>query len=304
MNTPYKSSDFKNLYYTPRTAEFEDAALSRSFKPANSDRTKICLINIDNQIDFVSPTGNLSVPGAVEDAQRLVEFIYGNLESITTITTSLDTHLPIHIFFPVWWRDQQGNTPDGKKPTFISYDDVKKQIWKPLIDPKWSTEYIKKLGSMMIWPYHCIIGTTGHNLVPQLSEAITYHSIARYAQPEIITKGTNYRTEHYGIFNAEVTDPTDPSTSIQPHILNAIAKNDLIYVAGQAKSHCVLRSMQQMVGHFEQYQPEAIKKVRFLMDCTSSVQAPGIDFESMANDELGKLASKGVQLVNSTDPIR
>lgn len=304
MKTPYRPSDFQDLYYVPRTAEFEDAAMSSSLKPATNDRTRICLINIDNQIDFVDPRGNLPVPGAVDDARRLVEFIYGNLESLTTITTSLDTHLLFHIFFPTWWRNEQGQAPNGKIPTMITYDDVRKQIWKPVIDPKWSIEYVKKLGYLMVWPYHCIIGTTGHNLIPQLSEALTFHSVARLTQPDIVTKGTNYRTEHYGIFNAEVPDPNDPSTNLQPHILNAIASHDLIYVAGQAKSHCVLNSMKQMVGHFEKYQPEAIKKVRFLMDCTSSVQAPGIDFEQIANDELAKLAAKGVQFVKSTDPIR
>lgn len=304
MNTPYRPSDFQDLYYVPRTAEFEDAALSRSFKPAVNDRTKICLINIDNQIDFVAPDGNLPVAGAVDDAKRLVEFIYGNLESITNITTSLDTHQLIHIFFPIWWRDSKGNTPDGKKATLITYDDVRKQVWRPAIDPKWSVDYVKKLGFMMVWPYHCIEGTTGHNLVPQLSEAITYHSIARYAIPETISKGRNHRTEHFGIFNAEVPDPNDTSTQLDPNTLRLIAQNDLIYVAGQAKSHCVLNSMKQMVSYFEQYQPEAIKKVRFLMDCTSSVVAPGVDFESIANDELSKMAAKGVQLVKSTDPIR
>lgn len=302
--TFYRSSDVNNFSYRPRTAEITDEAMSKHFRPATGDKFRIALLNIDNQIDFVDSTGGLPVPGAPEDARRLIEFIYGNLESISSITTSLDTHFDFHIFFPTWWRDAQGKAPSTTQATYVSYDDIKSGKMRPIIDPKWTTEYVKKLGYMMVWPLHCVLGTPGHNLVPALSEAITFHSVARSTQRRVITKGTNARTEHYGIFKAEVEDPQDPGTQLNSYILDAIAQNDRIYVAGQAKSHCVLRSMQQMVEYFEVVQPDVIKKIYFLMDCTSSVQAPGIDFEKIANEELSKMAAKGVVLVNSTDPIR
>ncbi|KKT94530.1 MAG: hypothetical protein UW96_C0020G0005 [Candidatus Collierbacteria bacterium GW2011_GWA1_45_15] len=139
--------------------------------------------------------------------------------------------------------------------------------------------------------------------IRRLASAIMYHSAARGSQPTLISKGTNPRTEHYGIFKAEVEDPKDVSTQLNTTILDAIAKHDLIYVAGEAKSHCVLETMNQLVSYFGKTQPETIKKIRFLMDCTSSVQNPNVDFEALANIELEKMVQKGVVLVKSTDPI-
>jgi nicotinamidase-related amidase len=305
--TFYHPSDVEKLY-APRSAEIFTSALhNRTANTAHNDLRKVALLIVDGQWDFVSPTGCLPVPGAVADMRRLIEFIYGNLGSITEIIPSKDTHLPFQIFFPSVWRDRQGNPPDGYQ--VITYEDMHRGIWKNIVDPKWALEYVKKLETqankpLMIWPFHCLQGTPGCDLVPALSEAVFFHSIARASQPTFLSKGTNKRVEHYGIFKAEVEDPGDISTQLNTQVLDTIAKNDLIYVAGEAKSHCVLSTMTQLVDYFGSTQPEAIKKVRFLMDCTSSVQHPTIPFEDIANEALAEMVLKGVVLVNSTDPIK
>ena len=144
----------------------------------------------------------------------------------------------------------------------------------------------------------------GNDLMPALYEAIVFHSAARSCQPTFLTKGTVPQVEHYGIFKAEVEYPGDVGSQLNTQILGKIANSDLIYVAGEAKSHCVLETMKQLVEYFGQTQPDAIGKIRFLMDCTSSVQIPGIDFDAMANEELMIMENRGIVLVNSTDPIR
>lgn len=306
MTTLYNPSDVKKLY-TPRP-DFVTAGLNAHTKAtAFEDKRKVSLLVVDGQWDFVSPDGGLPVPGAVADMERLIAFIYGNLGDITSISASMDTHLPFHIFFPTWWRDRSGNAPAGY--TAIGYADIRSGAWRPIIDPLWSTEYVKKLESqakkpLMIWPFHCLQGTPGQALVPALSEAILFHSAARSSQPTYLPKGTNARTEHYGIFAAEIADPKDIGTQLNTAVLDTIASNDLIYVAGEAKSHCVLETMAQLVAYFGKTQPETIKKIRFLMDCTSSVQHPDIDFEKIANQALDEMVRKGVVLVKSTDPIR
>lgn len=306
MKTPYDPRDV-GITHDPRAAEFIAAGhANRTSKVSHSDKNRVVLLIVDAQRDFVIPGLGLPVDGAVDDIRRLIEFIYNNLGSITQIDLSMDTHYPFQIFFPTWWRNDKGESPNGYTP--ISYDDVRKGLWRPVIDPLWSIDYVKKLEaeakkSLMIWPYHCLIGTPGHAIVPALTEAVLFHSAARSTQPEYLIKGVNPRTEHYGIFAAEITDPKDISTQLNTHILDTIAKNDLVYVAGEAKSHCVLETMKQLVGYFGQTDPEAIKKIRFLMDCTSSVKHPAVDFEALANAELEKMVAQGVVLVNSTDPI-
>ncbi len=299
----YQKSDVEKLY-TPRREFIEAGIANQTKRYASEDKRKIALLIVDGQWDFVSPKGGLHVPGAVEDMQRLIEFLYRNLGDITSITASMDAHLPYHIFSAGWWVDKNGNHPGDYTP--ITYEDIRNGNWKPIIDPLWSTDYVKKLGlqakkPLMIWPPHCLEGTPGQSLVPALSEAILYHSAARYAQPTYLTKGKNARTEHYGIFKAEIVDPNDINTQLKTEVLQTIADNDLIYVAGEAKSHCVLETMNQLVDNFD---TQTIKKIRFLMDCTSSVQNPHIDFEALANTELDKMVNKGVVLVKSTDPIR
>jgi len=206
--TLYSPSDVAKLY-TPRSQFVTDGMKNRTKLTAFEDKRKVALLTVDGQWDFVSTTGELPVPGATEDMQRLINFIYRNVDQITSNYMSMDDHPPFAIFFPTWWRNRNGEAPGNKDYVAISYADIKSGAWKPIIDPLWSTDYVKKLETqakkpLMIWPFHCLQGTPGQSLVAALSEAIMYHSAARGSQPTRISKGTNPRTEHYGIFKAEI----------------------------------------------------------------------------------------------------
>jgi hypothetical protein len=50
-------------------------------------------------------------------------------------------------------------------------------------------------------------------------------------------------------------------------------------------------------------QPEIISKVAVLMDCTSSVAHPEIDFDSLANQALEGFARQGLRLIDSTHDL-
>ena len=50
---------------------------------------------------------------------------------------------------------------------------------------------------------------------------------------------------------------------------------DLIYVGGEAKSHCVTWTLRQMMDYFRK-SPDIIGRMRFLTDCTSPVIIPGV----------------------------
>jgi nicotinamidase-related amidase len=96
--------------------------------------------------------------------------------------------------------------------------------------------------------------------------------------------------------------PEDPQGDLNVDFLSLLNEYDLIYVAGQAKSHCVLETVSSVMRHYHN-QPEQIARWRVLTDCMSSVAHPQIDFDAAADVILGKYAEQGLRLVKSTDPI-
>jgi nicotinamidase-related amidase len=293
--------------YAPRIQAFTEAGQQAGLTSAHDDSEKIAVILVDYQYDFVDPTGTLYVPGSQQDVARFLTWFYANAHKITSIYASLDTHLPFQIFYSSWWKDP--GTGEHPQPfTTITVDDVTNMKWVPVIQPHWSVRYVHQLQQrakkdLMIWPYHTMEGTLGHMLVAPISEAIAWHSAARNTQPTYVVKGRTIRTEYYGIFGAEIPDPEDPESGLNVRLLDAVMQHDRVYVAGEAKSHCVLETERQLVGRFGN-QPEMLKRLYFLNDCTSSVQHPTIDFDALADAELATMQRQGVQMVLSTDPIR
>ncbi|MEO7021505.1 MAG: hypothetical protein ABI234_15235 [Ktedonobacteraceae bacterium] len=292
--------------YAARFQEFTEAGQQAGLTPAQSDAEKIAVVLVDYQHDFVDPTGTLSVPGAQEDVVRFLGWFYANAHRITTIYASLDTHLPFQIFFSAWWHDPRtGEHPQPFTP--ISVADLDSGRWEPLNEPEWSQHYVRLLGEqarkdLMIWPHHTMQGTQGHMLVAPLSEAIAWHSAARDTQPVYIVKGLTTRTEFYGSFGAEVPDPNDPTSSLNTTLLDAVMQHDKVYIAGEAKSHCVLETERQLIEHIGN-QPALLKLLHFLSDCTSSVQHPTIDFDTLAEAELARMRAQGVRIVRSTNRV-
>lgn len=308
MSPSYYSPDQVGKLYSPNTSAAVAAGESAGWTPASGDEKRgkrIALFTIDAQVDFVHTDGALSVPGSIEDIKRLIELIYREGYRITTIVPTIDTHYPFMIFFPTWWRNQQGEMPTPF--TIISEEDVKKGTWRAVIEPAWSHSYVGKLAktgkqALMIWPFHCMDTSPGICLVPPLYEAIMYHAAARHTQPIVVHKGHIPQTEFYSPLRPEVDVPHVPGGTINTPILNVLAGHEEIWVAGEAKSHCVLEAMKTLTEYFGPTQPEVLKKILFLMDCTSSVVHPAVDFEAIAQDQLQKMAKDhGIQLVRSTD---
>ena len=286
--------------YTPATRAAVDAGQDVVVSPASEDRRRIYLLLVDMQVDFIHPDGALYVPGAVEDTRRTIEWIYRNTGQITKIGASLDSHIPIQIFSPTWWVDKAGKHPEPY--TSIAVEDVQAGIWNPLYEREWSLDYVEALEqnakkTLMIWPYHTLIGTPGHTLVPALYEAIAYHSAARKSQPTLYSKGSIAKTEHYSIMEPEVKVRGEVQGDVNEAFLDELSTYDLIYVAGQAKSHCVLETVSSMMRHFPR---ETIQKMRVLNDAMSSVAHPEIDFDAMADATFERFQEIGLSMVNTT----
>ncbi len=302
---PFSDPSTIGTFYIPDTATAIAAGQTASLKPAAQDEQKVILLLVDPQVDFIHKDGALSVPGAVADTRRTIEWLYRNINQVTAIAASLDSHTPLQIFYPTWWIDENGHPPAPY--TAITAEDVREGRWQPLIEPEWSRQYVEILEAqskkvLMIWPYHTMIGTPGQAITPALYEAIAYHAGARGAQPTFLNKGFIAKTEHYSLLEPEVKVPEARLGELNTGFLDMLAGYDLIYVAGQAKSHCVLETVTSFMRYF-QGQSDIIERTRFLMDCTSSVQHPDINFEAIATEALETFARQGMHQVLSTDPI-
>jgi nicotinamidase/pyrazinamidase len=303
--------DTNSLYqgpYAARIQAFTEAGRSATYPPAAQDRERIALILVDYQHDFVDPTGTLYVPGAREDVARLLHWFYTNAHKITTVYASLDTHIPYQIFYSSWWV-KPGSNEHPQPYTVITVEDVEKHVWIPVTEPDWSVEYVRQLQQrakkdLMIWPHHTMEGTLGHMLVAPLSEALAWYSAARSSLPVYIEKGLTTRTEFYGIFGAEVPDPQSSDSSLNIALIDEVMQHDRVYIAGEAKSHCVLETERQIVEYLkEKGQTQLLQKLYLLKDCTSSVQHPTIDFEAMAESALANMQQLGMHLVTSEEGI-
>lgn len=269
------------------------------FTPASKDIEKILLWLIDEQFDFVDPRGSLYVPGAEEDMKRLLRWFKKSSPKITKVASSLDTHYLIQIFFKTWWINSNGEHPEPY--TVITSDDVKTGKWSPIYAPKTSLEYLQKLETkgkknLIIWPFHCLDGTPGRSLVPELFTALQEHSLLRNTEPYFLVKGTIPTTEFYSVLEPEVEEPRHPQGSLNTDFLDFVGKYDKIIITGQAKSHCVMETMNSVMNFFQGDQ-NTIKKIFFLEDCTSSI--PG--FEDATEKAFSDFSAKGLNIINTKD---
>ena len=323
-----KVSEVWRVPYQQRAAEAKEWAEKYSIQPAASDKNCICLLIIDAQNTFCLPefelfVGGRSGSGAVDDNLRLCEFIYRNLNAITTIAPTMDTHTAMQIFHPIFWINEAGEHP-LPAATLITLKDVQQGIWK--VNPavahsiangnysalqKHVVHYVQKLSEdgkypLTIWPYHSMLGGIGHALVSAVEEAIFFHSIARNSQALFEIKGGNPLTENYSVLRPEVLDGPDGNSIAQKNasFIDKLLGFDAIIIAGQAKSHCVAWTIDDLLTEILARDRKLAKKVYLLEDCTSPVVVPGVvDFTERADAAFQRFGAAGMNVVKSTQLI-
>jgi len=270
---------------------------------------KIHLLVIDPQNDFMDiAKATLPVTGAKDDSVRLAKLINRVGPKLADIHVTMDCHRWLDIAHPVWWVDQNGNNPAYY--TIITADDVTNRIWVPRDPQSYGRclKYVEELErkknyQLCIWPPHCLIGTEGNNVYPELNDALQKWSGNEFAMVDYVTKGSNPWTEHYGALEAEVPDPDDPSTQLNTRFLEMLADADIVAIAGEALSHCVKATVTQIADKIGE---EHIKKFRILTDCSSPVGAVpnGPDFPAIAKQWLKEMESRGMTLTTSDEFLR
>jgi len=232
--------------------------------------TKTALIIIDAQFDFCNPKGSLFVPGAEKDVERIAELIAFQGNNIDEIFVTLDTHRAIDIAHPLFWEDPNGNTVAPF--TLITAAAVLAGKWVPRYHKEYVIEYLKKLEDEgefrhFIWPEHCLIGSRGAALDDTIMHAVLSWTHRTGTDYRTVSKGINPLSEHFGIFKAQVPVAGAPETELDRGFLSELESFDTILIAGEARSHCVATSINQIL----KYAPVLIPKITVLTDCMSDV---------------------------------
>jgi len=255
------------------------------------------LLIIDAQYDFCNPKGSLFVPNADEDMRRLKQFILTNVEALDHICVTLDSHPVNDISHPPFWEDQEGNFP----PPFtqITLAEVREGKWTPRFSPQKAISYLTDLEAQgqfphFIWPQHCLIGSKGASLDEHLMEALIAWTRGGKSY-QAVSKGTYHLTEHFGIFMAQIPVADHPETQLNQELLETLDKYEHLYLAGQARSHCVATSLKQLMD----YAPDLAQKVIILEDAMSDV--PNLGY--LGDPIYEEARKKGIRFAKTTDKI-
>jgi nicotinamidase-related amidase len=330
---PRRAADYG---YRPDAAAVATAAAGwraqHRLRASAGDETRIHLLLIDVQKDFCFPEGTLYVAGrsgtgAIDDSRRLAELIYRNLGAITEITTTLDTHLAFQIFFPSFWLERSDAPPPAHR--VVTSDQITAGEIRP--NPavaRWLcggnytwlckqvlhyTRELERAGKyqLYLWPPHCLLGSDGHALAGILHEARLFHAFARTAQSTVEVKGGNPLTENYSVLRPEVLSRFDGAALAQRNtsFVQTLLAADAVVIAGQAASHCVKSTIDDLLGEIAAHDPRLASKVYLVTDCMSAVTVPdgkgglAADFTDQADAALQRFAAAGMHLVTSTTPI-
>lgn len=148
--------------------------------------------------------------------------------------------------------------------------------WTPRFFGPEAVRYIKALEAQgefphFIWPEHCLAGSKGAALDASIQEAIHEWAVVTGKNYEALIKGTHPLTEHFGIFMAQIPIEGKPETQLNRPLIDTLSQFDHIYLAGEARSHCVATSLKQVLNHA----PELARKMIIVEDCMSDVSGLG-----------------------------
>lgn len=267
------------------------------------------LVVIDPQYDFCNPNGSLYVPNADKDMKRLSRFIkeYGHIDEISI---TMDTHQYYQIFHKLFWVDKNGN--ELSDFTEISVEDIAAERYKTTNPDhmEWAKYYINKLEqdgkyNLTIWPYHCIAGTLGATICEDINEAIKLFAVSKVEKVNYYFKGINPYTEHYSAMKPEVDYSSSISYSVKTDIkdtgsrnsilLSSMSSADNIYIAGEALSHCVANTINDIID----FDVIDLSKLVVLTDASSSVSG----CEHLSKTLMDRLDILGIRHCKTTDLI-
>ncbi len=254
---------------------------------------KTHLLIIDPQNDFCEKNGALYVAGAEDDMKRLSNFIDKYNDKINGISVTFDIHSPFHIATPVFWVDSDGCNP--KPFTIIKKEDVLSGKYKASVKEYelLAKNYVIKLDEngrydLTIWPPHCIAGSCGFGIYKELYDSLDNYSNKNYNKIEYLFKNINAFSEQYSILRSDVSLVEEENALIKSSLIRMINNNDIIFISGEALSHCVANSILDI----SYYISRDLSKFVLLKDTCSNV----CGFEHLGESFLKKAQSFGMKV--------
>ncbi|KAH9943249.1 Isochorismatase hydrolase [Epithele typhae] len=174
-----------------------------TFRPA--------LIIVDVQEDFCPPDGALAVPDGRAIVPTLLRL--AALPGFALKVATRDHHPPSHVSFAA---NHPGRTPFASTTT--------------VVNPANPAERYET----RLWPVHCVQGTPGSELVPELRAAE-----AEGRLDAVVCKGTEPRVEMYSAFRSPLRAP--PLASAVSDLEARLRRADVtdVFVVGLAGDYCV-----------------------------------------------------------------
>jgi nicotinamidase-related amidase len=322
---PNAASQVFRVRYQQRAEEARAWAEAHGVAPAAEDRERVALLLVDVQNTFCLPDFELFVAGrsgrgAVDDAARIAELVYRRLDRVTEVVVTLDTHAATQIFHPLFWLDADGRHPAPY--TVIELADVEAGRYRvnpalaAALAPQagidvlaWGRHYARQLAAggkypLVVWPYHSMLGGIGHALVSLVEEAVFFHSVARQSPTRIEVKGRHPLTENYSVLRPEVNRDSvgRPLVPESRELVDHLLGFDEILIAGEARSHCVVWTVEDLLAEIRARDERLTRKIVLLDDCASAVVVPGVvDFTDAAEAAYARFASAGMRRMRSTD---
>ncbi|KAI1796162.1 isochorismatase family hydrolase [Ganoderma leucocontextum] len=180
--------------------------LSNIFSASAAEPFRPALLVVDMQEDFCPPNGSLAVEGARDIVPLLNDLL--KLPFVLKIATK-DHHPRDHVSFA---SNHPGATPFEATTTIVN----------PAND--------RETYETRLWPDHCVAGTPGNELVPELELALIDH---------VVLKGREPRVEMYSAFRSPLREPpVAGAVSDLAEKLVAAAVTD-VFVVGLAGDYCV-----------------------------------------------------------------
>ena len=154
-----------------------------------------------------------------------------------------------------------------------------------------------------------MMGSQNSALMPIVEEAFRFHEFVRNSPIEFAFKGQDPLRHSCSVFRPDVMTTHDGfrESCRNSSLLNRVMESDMLIIPGEASSHCVLDSLNDLLDEIMAVAPSFVKRVYILKDCMSPVVIvpgdPNLDFTKHADEGLAKLQAAGMNLVDSTTPI-
>lgn len=252
---------------------------------------KVGLIVIDGQKDFCE-NGNLAVTGGNQALSNLAKMIVRVKGDLFSIDLTMDAHHRHHIAHSRMWVNSKGENPPPYITQMREADVIgTSAIWRAA-NVAWQSyqqRYIEKLAKRndereklgllriehTIWTDHCLIGTDGMSIHPELYEAVCKWEDFKNRPANKTTKGSYIFAEHFSVFKAEVPEPTEPMTDVNMPLITNLNSLDILAWGGLAEDYCLMNSfidfILQLSGNDQTIAKTIAKKMVFLENGTAAV---------------------------------